>query len=126
MNMDHAIQAHIGQYVRLDYDRNLGNVTLTGDGFIIRGEPVGDCCAVTTICDVVGDGAEGTLVGSTRHDYQGYDNTTADVVDVFAVVVTLTVHGSDEDALILCTCSHNGYYGGWIEWSEVAARNGSP
>jgi hypothetical protein len=38
------------------------------------------------------------------------------VCDMFVEIIRGGLEGATEVA-VLCRCSHNGYYGGWLEWA---------
>lgn len=98
------------------------------DGTALIGDPEGDCCAVTNIVEVSGHehmnfGSQYyQMVGTKVEDLGEVSMPYGDVKDVFATIATFrrmtdTSRNSDHDVIMLCTCDHNGYYGGWIRWT---------
>jgi hypothetical protein len=84
---------------------------------------MGDCCAVTTILEVTGWYAAAGLydfrLESIEQNNLGSITVGWETTDVFGTVVKFSSENySSRDVLILCSCSHNGYYGGWVEWRE--------
>jgi len=98
-----------------------GSVTITfANGQKLVGRAEGDCCAYAFIKD--SDGMLG-LVGKVLDKVEsGYDDSgnnretveeEYEYIDTFTEVLSTT---DGHDAILNCAVSHNGYYGGWIEW----------
>lgn len=92
----------------------------------IHGKPEGDCCAVAWIEHV--EGAADLLRGQITRVPDLYDDASDisektprddrhcdEALDQYMYTFTTTAGRCD----IELRCSHNGYYGGWLEWSLV-------
>lgn len=82
------------------------------DGTVLRGDPMGDCCARTWIDEIAGEvqlPAKLVSIKQTAYVSQDWDWGQKDTfVEVIAT--------SKGDIAVLCRCTHNGYYSGWLDW----------
>lgn len=87
------------------------------DGSSLLGTPEGDCCAYVWVDEVAGRFTPGQVLrGVKQVVYTTQSSAEWEVLDTFVEVITI---GAD-DIAVLCRCSHNGYYGGFLGWRLIA------
>jgi hypothetical protein len=102
-------------------DKGSGNLCLMLDGWqMVRLVPEGDCCANCFINGVSGaDALQGGKVVSVENapgiEPTQAEKDAAEVLDTWGHVIT-TDHGV---CFIDMRVSHNGYYGGSLDWKEM-------
>lgn len=110
---DDAQREHYGRCIEIEFT----------DGTTMVGYPVGDCCAVTSIVEVAGGSflsyRSKAVLKEISQKNLGEIKAGYEYIDVFATIMTIDTDIEDYDIIILCTCSHNGYYSGWIEWRDA-------
>lgn len=106
---------HIIQSITLDNHDRLVIIT-DKSKFILT--PEGDCCAYAYIHDYDQDAARaicGHMVYKA-HTY-GFDSSDHDYGVIDTEFYSIQTHGGDLD--IELRTEHNGYYGGWLDISEI-------
>lgn len=110
------------------YGQPVSSIFLVGDDVIVtlengtrlKGVPEGDCCAYTEIVELTGDFTPGEPLKGIKTVALGSTDEGYDVTDEFIEIIAV----GDKEISVLCKCHHNGYYGGWLQWTlagKVAA-----
>lgn len=115
-NSDVSPQDLVG-FNLLSAELSNGVITLKTDGYVIEGEPEGDCCSRSWIEHFENDGGGEITKFDSSSDGEIDESLSDKYTDVKQYFSTLYT----EKGRVTWEMrnSSNGYYGGWISWRKL-------